>query len=181
MIICSNVILSVKDDAQKHYVATAQTCHLQNDHLVLESGTTTAFSGKTWYTGSFAKTDISLTDFASTDIKTPSPKFSTMTDLNHKKNSDRSAFLEYHRRLANIAWLLFFPFLALWIMPLFTKGTSSLLSHIFASGSLFLFWYVVTSAAVALTNNLSIALTMLYGSSLVVLVSLFSYYKRKWL
>lgn len=148
------ILLMYKNKNNNHFIINAKIGLLSNDILFLKNGIIQNVDFKKSYSASFKTTQIDLKQFL--DLQNPrfkikDLKFFTLKELNLIKKENVFAFIEYHKRVAQIIWQFVFPFLALFLIMLFAKRKSNLLLSVFISGGLFLVSYILLNLVKALS------------------------------
>ncbi len=178
-----NVILDFSDEDKESYLIIARECEIIGTMLFIRNGTVHSEQQQTRYRGVFMQTELDLARFfAQSDTGTTKQyKFFTRDELLQTKKTKPLAFVEYHKRWAQVLWLLIFPFLALWGMLAFGKKKSNLALCLGYSGAFFLGSYITLNTASVLAHSSFFALLLLYGSSSLAALMSYRWYKQRWM
>ncbi|MBD3273307.1 LptF/LptG family permease [Candidatus Dependentiae bacterium] len=140
------ILLMFKEKKGDRFIINANKGFLSNDVMYLENGVMQNVGSEKTYIANFDKTEIDLKKFLNLDdpkFKIKDLKFFTLKELSMIKKENLPAFIEYHKRIAQIIWQFLFPFLSLFLIMLFAKRKSNLLISVFLSGFLFLISYIL--------------------------------------
>jgi lipopolysaccharide export LptBFGC system permease protein LptF len=176
------ILLMYKDKSGNRFIINSKSGLLSNDILFLKDGVMQNVDSKKSYSASFKTTQIDLKQFL--DLQNPQfkikdLKFFTSKELNLIKKENLFAFIEYHKRIAQIIWQFLFPFLSLFLIMLFARRKSNLLLSVFISGVLFLTSYIVLNLVKTL-SFLGPAVIMLFYLPIIFifLFTVFPYMKK---
>ncbi len=174
-----DVLLLVKDH-DSSYLITARTCFLRDTKLIVVKGTLQNYMHDKWYVGEFEETELDLNRLLVSDKKDSLKlnKFLTVAELRRK--SDNKAWVELHKRIVQILWILVIPCISFWLFIFACTYKSSLFISILISGGLFLYSLISMNTALASSQNYSVALLLLYASCIFAIALSYLVYKRKW-
>ena len=176
-LIFEKLLIMFKEKQGERYLINAQKGFLLKDTLFLNDGTIQNIGSIRNYIATFKQTEIDLKKFLSTedDSKiTEQLKFFSWTELKKIKNEKNEAFVEYYKRIVQIAWQLLFPFLALWGIMILGRKKSNLLVSIAYSGLLFLFSYICLNVALIVNQNKILSVFLLYFPLALVSIVLYN-------
>ena len=172
-----------KEKNGDRFIACASKGFLLHDVLVLKTGTIQNLGSNKYHFASFEKTEINLSNFFQKDtkkIQDKQLKFLSWNNLRKIKKYRDEAFVEYHKRIAQILWQFLFPFLGLWGIIIFARRKSNLLMSLLLSGSFFLFSYITLNLAQTLYKSLhSFSILILYLPLFILSGILYFIYRNK--
>ncbi|MFH1461662.1 MAG: LptF/LptG family permease, partial [bacterium] len=176
------ILLMYKEKNGDRFIVNAKKGFLSNDILFLENGFMQNVGTEKSYVVNFNKTEIDLKhflDLQNPQFKIKDLKFFTLRELSLIKYSNLLAFIEYHKRLAQIVWQFLFPFLALFLIMLFAKRKSNLLVSVFISGSLFLISYILLNLVKTLSFLGPAVIMLFYLPIILIFLGIVFLYRRK--
>lgn len=139
------ILMAFNDKDGERYIACATKGFLKQDTLILKNGTIQNLNTNKYHFLSFEKTEIILSNFFNknnNNEQNKQLKFLSWNNLKKIKQYSNEAFMEYHKRIVQILWQFFFPFLGLLGIIIFARRKSNLLISVLLCGSLFLFSYI---------------------------------------
>ena len=159
---------------------TARQGFFNANRFVLHNGSIHTFKSGRWHNAVFGQTDIDINQFIDAE-KNKSQlshfKFLTWDRLFNQAQTEQEAFVELHKRCAQVGWL-FVLILAVFFMS-FVMTMSSLLSGILLSG----LGYLVSSVFIALGQvyykQQFLVFLFFYAPLLLVLGLSYWFYKKK--
>ena len=163
------------------YLIIAQEGLLKKNYLILKNGTVKNLDFNNNYVSEFNELEIDIDRFwdKDTNIFSKQLKLIPWDKLKIIMESNNLALIEYHKRLAQILWVFFLPFISLWLMFIFARYKSNLLLTVFLSGFLFLIFYLSTSVITILFKNYYLNILGLYLMPVLFLIGTYYFYKRK--
>lgn len=159
------IFLAFNGKRGERYFFTAQHGAMKNNCLYLSNGSIYTVTVGQHYFATFEQTEIHLSrlfDLEKELSQGKQAKFLSMNDLWATKD-DQEAYYEFHKRIAQMIWLLLFPFLALMHVLVGAGRRSSWLRGVTFNGIVFLLSYVSLSFAHALWSHESLAFLLIYG------------------
>ncbi len=176
----STIFLSFNNKQGERYLFTAQQGMLENNCLYLHHGSVYTINIGKHYFATFEQTEINLSKIFNLEkdlLQGHQAKFLTMAEL--KSNSDQESSFEFHKRVAQMLWLLFFPILALMSVLAWGGRKSNLLQGLSFNGVLFLVSYVSMSLAHVMWTHFYSAAIFLYAFLLAVFGLILTLYLKK--
>jgi len=185
----SKLLLLFREKNGQQYIVNANNGYLTNEILILKDGFIQNISSNSSYISNFEKTEINLKPFLNYDsnnIGIQDLKFFTLKELSNNLNNNNiefnnknNYFIEIHKRIAQILWLLLIPFISLFLIMLFAKNKSNLLISIFFSGLLFLSSYILLNTVKSLSCTKEIIILFYYLPPIIFLIISFYFYNKK--
>lgn len=176
----SSLFLTCNNKPSERYLFTAQQGFFKNNCLHLLRGSVYTIAPDKHYFALFERTEINLSKIFNLEkdlLQGNQARFLSMHDL-FKINDKKEASYEFHKRLAQIFWLLLFPLLALMNVLIFGRNKSNLLLGVVFTGMLFLVSYVSMSFAHVIWGRFGAAL-LLYGVIAGIFAVMLTLYLRK--
>ena len=177
-----SLLLAFRNKSKGYYVFTANTAYLHQDSLFLEKGALYTQERKDHYHATFDRAEIQISkllDEGQKDSGKKKLKFLKWKELLEGLDND-NIFNEFHKRIAQIIWLLFLPFLALLSMFVFGReGKSNLVPSLALSGFFFMSMYLCTMVGQIFSKNLFIALCCFYLPPPLFLGGVFYLYRKR--
>ncbi|MFH0898631.1 MAG: LptF/LptG family permease [bacterium] len=203
-----SLLLAFKNKKKGHYIFTANKAYLYNDTLVLQQGSVYLSSQASQpahlmgytagpiqtkkayvhehndhYQATFDRAEIELNRLFSDDNKGPEEKklkFLKWDELIVGMERSSTIFTEFHKRIAQIFWLVLLPILALLSIFVFGReGKSNLVASLVLSGLFFILIYLCTSVGQIFHTNIIVALFFFYLPPVVIFLILFYLYKNR--
>ncbi|MFH1831603.1 MAG: LptF/LptG family permease [bacterium] len=178
-----SLLLAFKNKTNGAYIFTANQACLHKDMLYLKNGTIYSQENKDHYRATFENAEINIGKLLEdhTDRSHHKKlKFLRWKDLLEEQAFDTHVFLEFHRRFAQIIWLLFLPFLALFCMFIFAReGKNNFILSFVSSGLFFLLMYLCTSVGQIFNDNTFIALSIFYVPPVLLFMICSYFYSKK--
>lgn len=168
-----DILLIVHHKEDEKIIFSAKEGMFVNNSMILKHGSISTEKAHKSHFASFDQTEFNFNSIIKSDEaegQLKHMKFCSWKKLLNLKSSNDEACVEWQKRLAQIFWLLLFPFLAFLIIFIFGKQKSNLLLSLVSSSSLFLILYISTSVAQLFISNFYIAMACLY-LPLIFLVS----------
>ncbi len=181
-LVFQKLLLMFNEKDGKKYLINAQNGFLLKDSLFLQNGVIQNLDSDKFYLGNFEQTEISLKKLFDKDQKRnimQQLKFCTWKNLKKIKNKEGKAYIEYHKRIAQVCWQFLFPFLGLWGIMIFGRRKSNLLLSIFLSGALFLFSYISLNLAQILYKKSIFTIFLLYFPIILIGTIFYCFYRKK--
>ena len=177
------ILLMIQEKDQKRYLVSANFGNLKDGVFSLFDGTIYNNRTKSSYLATFKTLEIDFDRmfFAKDkDVYTKSPKFLTLEELLQTKELKDSSWKEFHKRIVQIIWQLFFPFLIFWGIMILGKHKSNLLLSIILSGTIFLFSYISLNMAYFFLQRSYKFLAVFYSIPLVIVIIFYKIYRKRW-
>jgi lipopolysaccharide export LptBFGC system permease protein LptF len=157
----------------ERYFFTAQEGFFAADTLVLHNGSMHTIKGGRFHAANFHQMEIDFRSLLAREERNPQLaglKFTTFKHLYALKDNDQEAFVELHKRFAQILWLMLFPFLAL--CGALVMRRSSLIAGVALCGSFYLVSYVLLALGQFFYDQPVCALLCFYGPILMIILGL---------
>ncbi len=181
-----DILLMMRDKDEKKYLVTARYGILQNGVLELFLGTIYNEDNGTNGTkciASFKSLEISFERmfFDKKNNLNRSKKFMTTRELlnEYYNNSNDDAWREFNKRLIQIIWQIFLPFLVMFSMIIFGRQKSNILLSVVISAFLFLFSYLSINMAYFFLQKSLVYIVLFYSVPLVLFFFLCCKYRVK--
>lgn len=177
------LIVMIRDKRQVSYLITAQTGTVCQGVLSLSNGSLFRQNSPYFSHATFKEMKFDLIKLLEKNEPPGTAKglkFQTMHDLYQQKPQSNAAWCEFHKRLAQVAWHMSIPFLAVWSIKRFGRRKSNLLISLLLSGMIFLAYYIFTSTAGSLSRFPSGLFILAYGTLLSLLGTGYYLYRRTW-
>jgi lipopolysaccharide export LptBFGC system permease protein LptF len=160
-----DILLIVHHKEGEKIIFSAKEGVFVNNSMILKHGSISTEKAHKSHFASFEETDFNFNSIVKSDEtngQLKHMKFCSWKKLLDLKSSSDEAFIEWQKRLTQVLWLLFFPFLAFLIIFVFGKQKSNLLLSLVSSSFLFLILYISTSVAQLFISTFYVALACLY-------------------
>jgi lipopolysaccharide export LptBFGC system permease protein LptF len=157
----------------EQYFFTAQEGFFDADTLVLHNGSMHTIKAGRFHAANFRQMEIdfrSLLAREERDHQLVGLKFITFKRLYALQGNDQEAFVELHKRYAQILWLIVFPFLAFFGALVIRR--SSLIVGVALCGGFYLMSYVLLALGQFFYDQPVCALLCFYGPILMITVGL---------
>ena len=177
----NKILLMFKEKDADRYLVNAKKGFLYNDNLFLEDGVMRNIGGEKTYIANFKNSQIDLKrflDFKETKLRIKDLKFFTFSDLREIKEENLQAYIEYHKRIAQIIWQFLFPILSFFLIMLFARKKSNLLTSVFLSGSLFLLSYFLLNIVKTITFFDHFIVILFYFPIFLISFLIFYFYRK---
>lgn len=175
----SSIFLTCNNRPNERYLFTAQQGFFRNNCLHLLRGSVYTILPDKHYFALFEQTEINLSKIFNLEkdlLQGHQARFLSMHDL-LKINDKKEAAYEFHKRLAQIFWLLLFPLIALMNVLALGRSKSNLLLGVCFTGLLFLVSYVSISFVHVVWGHFW-AVFLLYGVIAAICALMLALYLR---
>jgi hypothetical protein len=160
--------LSFSSKQHERYIFTAQQGILHRDMLYLTNGSIHTISSDKQYSALFKQSEINiarLLGIEKSELQLKQVKFLSWPELKPLvAQGNQDACCELYKRLAQIIWLLFIPFLVLGGIWTFGAHQSNILFNIIMTGILFLISYLSLGLSSAWWHVAFLGFIILAGS-----------------
>lgn len=172
------VMLTQKEHEQ--YLFCARSGKMIKDIIVLYEGTLCTAKDGHFYLASFHETSIDLGRLVDKNSKKEglaSVKYATIKNLLSTRLNDQESFVEFHKRVALIIWLIMLMMVVFWV-ALFLANTSWL-TGLLLSSLIFVGSYIAVAMGTVITTGLLGAFVSFYSPPLVFLLLGYIFLKKK--
>jgi lipopolysaccharide export LptBFGC system permease protein LptF len=173
------LLMASEKKGQDRYIINAKRGYLFGNALVLENGVIQNISVNKHYLGSFVLTQIDLDRFFDIDKDKKNPKhlkFFDYYDLKERLFDRSDVLIEFFKRMAQILWQFLFPFLALFMMMVFSRNKSNLLIAVALGGTTFLFSYICLNIAQIFYNTIFFSVSVMFLPIILLLAMFYWFY-----
>lgn len=149
----------------ERYIFTASQGYFEQNKILMIDGSVHTISDDKRYTAIFKETTINLDKILNLDKNDKTVnvlKFWNIKQLLSMLRANEDALLEILKRLAQLLWLFFFPFLALYLIFILGRKKSNMLVAVITSGMLFLISYISIALAQVFSKNFIFSILFLY-------------------
>jgi lipopolysaccharide export LptBFGC system permease protein LptF len=171
-------MLTQKEHEQ--YLFCARSGKMINDIIVLYEGTLCTAKDGHFYLASFHETSIdlgSLVDKNSKKEGLASVKYATIKNLLSTRLSDQESFVEFHKRVALIIWLIMLMIVAFWVALFLARA--SWLTGLLLSSLIFVGSYMAVAMGTVITTGLLGAFVSFYLPPLIFLLVVYIFLNKK--
>jgi hypothetical protein len=174
------LVYSSSKRPQERFFFTAQKGFLAHDKLILSNGSMYTFQSGKIHTATFGTMDIDLQRFLENEKESQrlsGLKFFTLKRLLSSWKTEKEAYIEFHKRIAQSLWQFLFPVLAFFGASVL--GFNSLLASVLLSGICFLTSYVLIALGQAYYYSLPLALALFYIPLILFFIIGLVFYRKK--
>lgn len=160
----SNLFLAFHSKNER-YIFTANQGYFQQNKILMIDGSVHTIATDKRYTALFKETTINLDKILNLDKNDKTMnllKFWNIKKLLLMLKENDEALFEILKRLAQLLWLLLFPFLALCFIFILGRKKSNMLVAVITSGVLFLASYISIALAQVVSKSLILSILFLY-------------------
>jgi lipopolysaccharide export LptBFGC system permease protein LptF len=162
----NTMFLAFSNKQNEQYIFTAKEGFFKNNNVFLLNGSVCTISEDKRYFAVFKESNINVEKLfhMEKDAKVLNVlKFWNIKQLVEKFKFDQDVLWEFLKRIAQILWMLLFPFLGLALIFRFGGKKSNLLVSVVTSGLIFLFSYISIAVAQVLSASFAVSLLFLFG------------------
>jgi len=167
---------------KEQYFFSAKAGSLQNNLFVLKKGSVYFFSHDTHYSATFNEATIdleNLLNYQKNVFNAQHQKFSTWNTLFKLQYSNIHAFIELHKRFAQIIWQFFLPFFAILTVIIFQQRKNSMINAILFSGIIFFLMYFFLALGQTLKKSILSTLLFFYLPPILLFFFFYYFYLKK--
>jgi len=179
----SKLFLCCIPQSQEYYLFTADRGWLEKEKLFLSDGSVYNSSAEKQYAASFKETEIdvnNLFNLGKQELEQKQLKFLTLNHLLDLKEKDSHIWMEFYRRINQVAWQFFIPFFALLSILIFGRKKSNLLTAVVMSGLFLLMLYLSMVLGQLSEKSLFISFILLYIPLVLLAGILLFLYKQRY-
>ncbi|KKQ32495.1 MAG: hypothetical protein US49_C0007G0037 [candidate division TM6 bacterium GW2011_GWF2_37_49] len=160
----NNIFLAFHSKDER-YIFTANQGYFQQNKILMIDGSVHTICTDKRYTAVFKETTINLDkilNLEKNDKTMDVLKFWNIKKLLSMLKDNDDVLFEILKRLAQLMWLLLFPFLALYSIFIFGRKKSNMLVAVITSGVIFLTSYISIALAQVVSKSLIFLILFLY-------------------